>query len=110
MKRIFLALFASMTCSTDDLAAADKPKAEPVPLIFDTDMGNDVDDAMALAMIHNLEKRGACTLLAVTLTKDHPQAAAFVDAMNTFYGRGDVPIGVVRDGAAKEPGKFNKLA
>jgi inosine-uridine nucleoside N-ribohydrolase len=82
----------------------------PVQLIFDTDMGNDVDDAMALAMIHNLEKRGACKLLAVTLTKDHPQAAVFVDAMNTFYGRGDVPIGVVRDGAAKEPGKFNKLA
>lgn len=112
MKRILFAfvLFTSMTITTDELAAAEKPPAGPVRLIFDTDMGNDVDDAMALAMIHNLEKRGACKLLAVTLTKDHPQAAAFVDAMNTFYGRGDVPIGVVRDGAAKEPGKFNKLA
>ncbi|MAP72962.1 MAG: hypothetical protein CMJ55_01705, partial [Planctomycetaceae bacterium] len=26
---------------------------EPVKLIFDTDMGNDIDDAMALAMIHS---------------------------------------------------------
>ena len=85
-------------------------QAAPVKLIFDTDMGNDVDDMMALAMIHNLQKRGACELLAVTLTKDHPQAAAFVDAVNTLYGYPDTPIGVVRDGAAKEAGKFNLLA
>lgn len=85
-------------------------QAAPVKFIFDTDMGNDVDDLMALAMIHNLQKRGACELLAVTVTKDHPQAAAFVDAVNTLYGYPDTPIGVVRDGAAKEPGKFNLLA
>ncbi|MBL9184022.1 MAG: nucleoside hydrolase [Verrucomicrobiaceae bacterium] len=84
--------------------------AEPVRLIFDTDMGNDVDDVMALIAIHTLQSRGACELLAVTLTKDHPQAAAFTDAVNTFYGRPDIPIGVVRDGGAKEPGRFNLLA
>ena len=84
--------------------------AAPVKLILDTDMGNDVDDVMALCMIHSLQKRGACELLAVTLTKDHPQAAAFVDAVDTFYGYPNIPIGVVRDGAAKEPGKYNGLA
>ncbi len=85
-------------------------RAEPVKLIFDTDMGNDTDDLMALCMIHNLQSRGAVELLAVTITKDHPQAAAFVDAVNTFYGRPDVPIGVVKGGATPEPGKFNLLA
>lgn len=84
--------------------------AEPIRIIFDTDIGNDVDDVLALAMIHNLEKRGACKLLAVTVTKDHPKAAAFTDVVNTFYGRGDVPIGVVRNGATPEEGRFNKLA
>ncbi len=84
--------------------------AAPVKLIFDTDMGNDVDDVMALCMIHNLQQRGAVELLAVTITKDHPQAAAFVDAVNTFYGFPAVPIGVVRHGATPEPGKFNRLA
>lgn len=92
------------------LAAPALAPAAAVRLIFDTDMGNDVDDLMALAMIHNLQKRGACELLAVTLTKDHPQAAAFTDAVNTFYGRPDIPIGVVRNGAAREAGKFNLLA
>ena len=100
MKPTLLALFALVGLA----------QAAPVKLIFDTDMGNDVDDLMALVMIHNLQKRGACDLLAVTITKDHPQAAAFVDAVNTLYGYPDVPIGVVRDGAAKEAGKFNLLA
>ncbi|MEI8287960.1 MAG: nucleoside hydrolase [Verrucomicrobiota bacterium] len=92
------------------LLAASVVQAEPVKLIFDTDMGNDVDDVMALCMIHNLVNRGTVKLLAVTITKDHPQAAAFVDAVNTFYGHPDVPIGVVTNGATPEAGRFNLLA
>lgn len=84
--------------------------AAPVPIIFDTDMGNDVDDAMALAMIHNLEKRGACKLLAITVTKDNPKAAAYTDALNTFYGKPDIPIGTVRNGPTKDEGRYLKIA
>lgn len=82
---------------------------QPLRLIFDTDMGNDVDDAMALAMIHTLETRGVCKLLAVTITKDHPKAGPFVDAINTFYNRGDIAIGVVRGGVTPDEGRFLKL-
>lgn len=70
----------------------------PVSLIFDTDMGNDVDDALALAMIHALESRGEARLLAVTVTKDNRCAAPFVDLVDTFYGRGEIPVGVVHNG------------
>lgn len=83
--------------------------AEPVKLIFDTDVGNDVDDALALGMIHSLQSRGLCELLAVTITKDHPDAAPYVDAINTFYGRPDIPIGVVQNGKTREAGKFLPL-
>jgi inosine-uridine nucleoside N-ribohydrolase len=100
MKCIFFSLFFAATFTL----------AEPVKLIFDTDMGNDVDDLMALCMINNLQSRGTVDLLAVTITKDHPQAAPFVDAVNTMFGHPDTPIGVVHDGAAKEAGKFNLLA
>src|SRR5687767_5378226 len=88
------ALAFALACS---LAAAPL-LAAPVRLIFDTDMGNDVDDALALAMIHSLESLGESKLLAVTLTKDNPWAAPYVDLVNHFYGRGTVPIGVVRNG------------
>jgi inosine-uridine nucleoside N-ribohydrolase len=74
-----------------------------VRIVFDTDMGNDIDDAVALAVLHALESRGEAKLLAVTLTKDNPRAAPFVDAVNTFYGRPDIPIGVVRNGKTPEP-------
>ncbi|MFK8111154.1 MAG: nucleoside hydrolase [Rubripirellula sp.] len=83
---------------------------QPTPIIFDTDIGNDVDDVLALGMIHSLQSRGECELLAVTITKDHELAAAFTDAVNTFYGRGDIPIGVCRSGVTPAAGKFNPLA
>ncbi len=75
---------------------------EPVRLILDTDIGNDVDDALALAMIHSLENRGEVHLLAVTITKDNRFAAPFVNLVNTFYGRAGIPIGMVHHGKTPE--------
>jgi inosine-uridine nucleoside N-ribohydrolase len=69
-----------------------------VPVIFDTDMGNDVDDALALGVLHALESRGECRLIAVTITKDNRWSAPYVDLVNTFYGRAHIPVGMVRSG------------
>jgi len=107
----WLACRACMSAMLLILAAtvcADEPPG-PVPLIFDTDIGNDVDDVLALGMIHALESRRECRLLAVTITKDHPLAASFTDAVNTFYGRGNVPIGVCHSDITNKEGKFNGL-
>ncbi len=111
MLHTILHLSLGLVCAVQ-VAAAASPQADagPVRLIFDTDMGNDVDDALALAIIHALESRGECSLLAVTVTKDHPLAAAYVDAVNRFYGRGNIPIGLVLDGVKPEVGKFLPLA
>ncbi len=103
MRHLCWALIMSL-CAT--LTAA----AEPVGIIFDTDMGNDVDDALALGMLHALHTRQQCRLLAVTLTKDHRLAGPYVDAVNTFYGHGDVPIGVVKNGKTPGDSKFLPLA
>ena len=80
--------------------------AEPVRIIFDTDMGNDVDDVIALAVLHSLETRGEAKILAVTITKDNRFAAPFVELFDRIYGRPDIPIGVVRDGVTKDDGKY----
>ncbi|QDU81053.1 ribonucleoside hydrolase RihC [Polystyrenella longa] len=90
-------------------ATAAEENTKPVKLIFDTDMGNDIDDALALGVIHSLQSRGECELLAVTVSKDTPEAARFCDAINTFYLRGNIPIGIVRDGKTPKPGKFLPL-
>lgn len=86
--------------------AAEPAAAEPVRLIFDTDMGNDIDDALALGVIHALQSRAECQLLAVTVSKDNEFAAPFCDLVNTFYGRGKIPVGVVRDGATREDSRY----
>jgi hypothetical protein len=83
--------------------------AAPVKLIFDTDMGNDIDDALALALIHALQNRDECELLAVTITKDHEECPPYVDAINTFYGRGDIPIGITDSGVTPEVSRYTGI-
>ncbi len=97
---IFLAVSAFVFIGIEHTQANEPLR---IPLIFDTDIGNDCDDVLALGMIHALQDRQECELLAVTITKDHELAAPFVDAVNTFYGRGDIPIGVCRSGVTSEP-------
>jgi inosine-uridine nucleoside N-ribohydrolase len=69
-------------------------------------MGNDVDDALALAMLHALASRGEVKLLAVTVSKDNPWAAEYVRMVNEYYGRGTIPVGIVRDGKTTEDGLY----
>lgn len=83
-------------------AAAAALAAEPVPVVFDTDIGNDIDDALALATLHALASRGEARIAAVTITKDNRYAAPFVEAVNAFYGRPRIPVGAVRGGKTPE--------
>ena len=98
----FLLTAAAIFSTAAILSTAALQAAEPVRVVFDTDMGNDVDDALALAVLHALQSRGEARLLAVTITKDNRHAATFIDLVNTFYGRGSIPVGAVRNGKTPE--------
>jgi inosine-uridine nucleoside N-ribohydrolase len=109
---VSLGLFAFAGIALDGAPVAAIEPAAPndrVRLIFDTDMGNDIDDALALGVIHALQSRGECELLAVTLSKDNEFAAPYVDLVNTFYGRSGIPIGVVRAGKTPEDSKYIRI-
>jgi inosine-uridine nucleoside N-ribohydrolase len=100
MTRNFALLVVMLMIAT---AAVGQGRASaPVPAIFDTDMGNDIDDALALAMLHAMESRGEAKILAVTVTKGNTWAAPYCDLVDTFYGRPEIPIGMVRDGKTPE--------
>ena len=88
------------------LVVATAAASEPVRIIFDTDMGNDVDDAIALATLHAFETRGQARILAVTITKDNRWAAPYVDLLNTYYGRPGIPLGIVRNGKTQDDGAY----
>jgi len=69
--------------------------AAPLPVIFDTDMDSDVDDVAALAQLHVMADRGEVELLAVMVSGRNEWSAPCSDAINTFYGRPDLPVGLV---------------
>ncbi|MEM9478146.1 MAG: nucleoside hydrolase [Verrucomicrobiota bacterium] len=89
------------------LIFATSAMADPVKLIFDTDMANDCDDAGALAVLHALADLGEVEILAVVTNRKDPAgaSAAAADAINTWYGRPDIPIGTDKDGAKTRGGK-----
>lgn len=62
-------------------------------VIFDTDLGIDVDDAGALAVLHALADRGEARILATVANVNDPYAAAALDTINTYYGRPDILVG-----------------
>jgi inosine-uridine nucleoside N-ribohydrolase len=84
----FLALGPAWSAS-----AAASVTNRPV-IIFDTDMGSDVDDAGALALLHRLADLGEVELAGVIFSSGKNRFGVGVcDAINTWYGRGDLPLG-----------------
>jgi inosine-uridine nucleoside N-ribohydrolase len=75
--------------------------AQPVKIIFDTDMAHDVDDVGALAILNHLSDLGECEILAVGISTpvnvyDGYYASACASVINGFYGRPGIPIGGYR--------------
>lgn len=87
-----LIVFAGLLLFTGALYA---DSAEPVTIIFDTDMSGDCDDVGALAVLNKLADAGKAELLAcVANGHDQDKAiAASISAINTYYGRPNIPIG-----------------
>jgi hypothetical protein len=71
-------------------------------IIFETDMGNDVDDALALDMLYKYLDAGKIDLLAVMSNKSNRYSAEYIDLMNLWYGYPDIPIGIVRNGVPSD--------
>lgn len=67
------------------------------PIILDTDMGGDCDDAGALALLHALADLGEARLLAVTSCTSAPYTPGCISAINTYYGRPDIPVAALAD-------------
>lgn len=67
--------------------------AQPVPLIFDTDMNTDPEDVSALELAHVLMTRGECNIKAVVSNSAEPSSAPCCYAINNAFGRPTIPVG-----------------
>jgi len=81
---------ASQSSKTTDV----NTEVAAIPVIYETDMTLDVDDVGALAVLHGLQMEGKVKLLGVCYNEVHPAGVPTIDAINTYYGHGDLPIGI----------------
>ncbi len=85
MKKFLTFLFLALTMTL---------QARRQNLIFETDMGNDVDDALALDMLYKYSAEKDIRLMAIMLNKEGEYPPQFIDLLNTWYGQRRIPIGV----------------
>jgi hypothetical protein len=81
--------------------AASRPR-----ILFDTDMLTDCDDAAALALLHAMADAGECEILATVVSVPDVNSAATVDAINRWYGRPDLPLGMVKGSGGVRPSRY----
>ena len=104
MKRLFFILLIVPLVLIS--GCSDKHQDDRLKVIFETDIGNDVDDALALDMLYKYVEWGQVDLLAVMINKDAPAPAEYMDIMNTWYGHTDIPVGIVRGGSDDPWGQY----
>ncbi len=78
------------------LLAEGSENMSPKKIIFETDMSTDVDDVGALAVLHALADSEEAEILAVSFNEVHPNADKAICAINTWYNRGNIPIGIYK--------------
>ena len=90
MRTLAVLLLAGITLSA----------AAPVPVIFDTDMGNDVDDVLALALLHSLETRGEAKVLEVPVQASEAIEVGSV-TQRAFDAAAELVVNVFRSAAKR---------
>jgi Inosine-uridine preferring nucleoside hydrolase len=69
-------------------------------IIIDTDLSLYWDDATAIGIANVLQQRGKVRILGIVSDVKNPMAVAAIDAIDTAYGDGNIPLGAVTDSAA----------
>ncbi|WP_291370124.1 nucleoside hydrolase [Cyclobacterium sp.] len=82
--------------------------AQTERLILDTDLDSDVDDVGAMAMLHTLEDHERVEILGIIVTSDDLHAPLCADAINHYFGRPQIPIGVEKGIDLREFSKYTR--
>jgi len=107
MKHYYLLLFAGILFLTGCGSSSNQQNLSGIPIIFETDMGNDIDDALALDMLYKYTDMGLVNLLGISTNKESPYSIEFLDLMNTWYGYPNIPLGKITNGADCENDAIN---
>lgn len=83
-----------------------------VGILFDTGLGNRIDEALAMALLYGLDGKGEARVIALSVSKPNLKAAAFCEAIARFYAGAAsgafgamgrvLPTGLAEDGKLPE--------
>jgi inosine-uridine nucleoside N-ribohydrolase len=77
-----------------------------VGIVFDSDIGNRIDSALALALLYGFDSKNEARVVSISVSKPNLKAAAFCDVVAKFYAAGgfgrQLPIGLAETGKAPE--------
>jgi hypothetical protein len=105
-RRAILAMLAASPLTAT--AAAGQAPRRPVPLILDTDIGPDVDDAGTVAMLNALADLGEARILAINCCTSSEWGASCISSINAYYSRGNIPIGTYKGTGFLTESKYNE--
>ncbi|MCI5211326.1 MAG: nucleoside hydrolase [Candidatus Electrothrix sp. ATG2] len=90
-------------CKSNNLA----PGKVPI-LILDTDLSSDVDDVGAVALLHGLADQGKVRILAMMVSSGDPWSVPCLNALNTWFGRPAIPVGMVGGNSIRHESKYTR--
>ncbi len=99
MKIIILVLLFSLPILQGCVEKRNKSAETCARIIFDTDLGPDYDDIGALAFLHAMADSGKAQILATVSSNIHELVAPSIDVINTYFGRGNLPVGAPKTDA-----------
>lgn len=77
-------------------------QADPVSIIVDTDIGEYPDDVGALAVLHTLADRNHLIFKAIVSCNPFEGVIPLLDALNHYFKRPNIPLGITRDKRVNE--------
>jgi inosine-uridine nucleoside N-ribohydrolase len=84
-------LFVTMSCAVSSSPSA-AGRGDKIPVIFDTDIGDDIDDTWALIML--LQSPEFDIKLVTTAVNNTEEKAKIVTKILEIAGRTDIPVGI----------------
>src|SRR5882672_57220 len=94
---IVLLLAARLVCAQE----------RPIPVILDTDIGDDIDDVLALSLM--LQSPELKLLAVTTVLQDREGRASLVWKTLSLFGRTDIPVGAGAEQPLVAPASTGKV-
>ena len=93
---ILICSIVAVACSDNDAPDGNnETPSGPITVILDTDLGNCMDDALAMQAMFSMQQQGLCEVIGVMTSVQVEKARELADRFLHYYKADDVPLGIL---------------